>query len=313
MIMRFLKFKFPVLLSFGLLILISGCSNGSKDKSDTGQELVSTDESPEPVVLSDEFKAYWYAGEAELTSYKLEQVRYGEIRDGHAVLIYVTEDFNPEKQVKADNARPENVSVLKLNATKNFNTGIYPYSIMQSSFYPVSNNQHAIKVSGSIQEWCGHVYAQINNREDYEVMSHSYFESEADQDFNLDKAPLENEIWNQLRIDPNSLPQGEIEMIPSLEFLRLKHVEIKPYTVTATLSEGTYMLDYKGLNRTLTITFNPDFPYSIEGWEETIDSGFGADAKALTTRATKMAQLKSPYWARNSNADADMRKTLMLE
>ncbi|MBT8254131.1 MAG: septum formation inhibitor Maf, partial [Bacteroidia bacterium] len=164
-----------------------------------------------------------------------------------------------------------------------------------------------------IQEWCGNVYAQINNREDYEVMSHSYFESEADQDFNLDKAPLENEIWNQLRIDPNSLPQGEIEMIPSLEFLRLKHVEIKPYTVTATLSEGTYMLDYKGLNRTLTITFNPDFPYSIEGWEETIDSGFGADAKALTTRATKMAQLKSPYWARNSNADADMRKTLMLE
>lgn len=40
-----------------------------------------------------QFKDYWYAGKAEITSYKLEQARYGELRDGKAVLVYVTEPF----------------------------------------------------------------------------------------------------------------------------------------------------------------------------------------------------------------------------
>ena len=49
------------------------------------------------------------------------------------VLIFVTEDFSASKQVKLD--RPEKVpsdavKVLKLNATRKFNTGIYPYSIL---------------------------------------------------------------------------------------------------------------------------------------------------------------------------------------
>ena len=30
-----------------------------------------------------------------ISSYKLEQARYGEIRNGKAVLVYVTEDFLP--------------------------------------------------------------------------------------------------------------------------------------------------------------------------------------------------------------------------
>ena len=155
-----------------------------------------------------QFNDYWYAGEAEISAYKLEQARYGELREGTAVLVFVTEPFLPKKQVKADGNNPENISVLKLNATKNFNTGIYPYSIMQSTFYPVANNQHAIKVSCSVQEWCGHAYAQLNNREQFELMSHSYFESEADENFKLEKATIENELWAQLRIDPSTLPVG---------------------------------------------------------------------------------------------------------
>ena len=147
---------------------------------------------PSKFTPGETFNNYWYAGEAEITSYKLEQARYGEIREGNAVLVYVTEPFLPKKQVKADNQKPNNVSVLKLNATKNFNTGIYPYSIMQSTFYPVDNNQHAIKVSASKQEWCGQVYTQINNRNQFEIMSHSYFESEADENFKLEKTILEN-------------------------------------------------------------------------------------------------------------------------
>ena len=50
-------------------------------------------DTPKEKQLSQEFKGYWYAGKAEVSSYKLEQARYGEIREGNAVLVYVTEDF----------------------------------------------------------------------------------------------------------------------------------------------------------------------------------------------------------------------------
>lgn len=264
-----------------------------------------------------QFKKYWYAGEAEITSYELKQARYGEIRDGKAVMIYVTEDFLPDIQVKADQPDKNNIPVLKLNATKKFNTGIYPYAVMQSTFYPVQDNTHAIKVTSAIQEWCGHVYAQINTKEQYEVISHSYFQGEADQSFTLDKAILENELWTKIRIDPKNLPQGELQIIPSLAFTRLKHKSIKAYTATATLNLQNklyvYTIHYPELQRKLEISFTTEFPYSIEGWKETYKSGYGPGAKELTTSATKLKQIKSPYWTKNSNTDESLRKDLELQ
>jgi hypothetical protein len=73
------------------------------------------------------FKDYWYQGKAEITSYKLTQARYGGIYKGTAVNIFVTEDFLPEKQVKADAKNKANIPILKLNSTKNFVTGILSY------------------------------------------------------------------------------------------------------------------------------------------------------------------------------------------
>lgn len=266
--------------------------------------------------LSEDFKTYWYAGDAEITSYKLEQARYGELRNGNAVLIYVTEPFLPGKQVKADGENPENVSVLKLNATKKFLTGIYPYSIMGSTFYPVHDNQHAIKTSLSVQEWCGHVYAQINNRDQFEFTSHSYFEGEADQNFSLDKEILENEIWTKIRIHPKDLPVGDLKVIPSLEYLRLAHKELKAYDATASLSSEngitTYTLMYPGLERTLSINFTSNFPYTIESWSEESKSGFGANAKTLTTTASKIKSIKTAYWGQHDNDDLMLRDSLGL-
>lgn len=261
---------------------------------------------------SQDFKDYWYRGEAEITSYKLEQARYGEIRQGTAVLVYVTEDFLPDIQVKADYKRENTIPVLKLNATKNFNTGIYPYSIMQSTFFPVLNNAHAIKVSSSVQEWCGHAYSQINNRKGFEVISHSYFEGEADENFKLPETYMENEIWTKLRIDPQSLPVGNIEIIPSLEFIRLRHKPIKAYQASASLNSNIYSINYPELERNLKITFNPKFPFDIISWEESFKSGFGSKSKTLLTKATKLKSLKSAYWNKNSNSDEILRETLLL-
>ncbi|GAA3584232.1 septum formation inhibitor Maf [Snuella lapsa] len=270
-------------------------------------------QSTKPQKLSQEFKNYWYSGNAEVSAYKLEQARYSELRNGHAFLIYVTEDFLPSSQVKAEKKTSNSISVLKLNATKKFNTGIYPYSIMQSTFYPVTNNQHAIKVSCSVQEWCGHVYTQLNNRESFNIVSHSYFEGEADNSFKLEKAIIENELWTQLRINPKSLPTGNLLIIPSLEYTRLTHTPIKAYSATALLAKDSYTLSYPELNRKLVIRFNPLFPYDITGWEETFKSGFGSNSKELTTKATKIKSIKSPYWNKNRNKDSTLRKMLHLK
>ncbi|SDQ80453.1 septum formation inhibitor Maf [Flagellimonas zhangzhouensis] len=304
------------LLSLFLVFAFSCKQEAPKPKeTESTAKPISKEKSPKKP-LSEDFKAYWYAGEAEITSYELQQARYGEIRDGKAVLIYVTEPFLPEKQVKADKSNPENISVLKLNATKKFVTGIYPYSIMASTFYPVYDNQNAIKTSLSVQEWCGHVYSQLNNREQFEFTSHSYFEGEADQEFSLEKSNLENEIWNKIRINPTDLPLGEIEMIPSLEFLRLKHQEMKAYSAKAelTTSNGisTYSISYPDLERNLMITFTSDFPFSIESWTEEFNSGFGPNAKKMTTTATKIKTYKSAYWGQNKNRDLGLRDSLGL-
>lgn len=305
-------------LSLFLLLLLS-CgekikSNSSEMAMDHSKEVALTTSPKKP--LSEDFKAYWYAGDAEITSYQLEQARYGEMRDGHAVLIYVTEPFLPKIQVKADQSNPDNVSVLKLNATKKFLTGIYPYSIMSSTFYPVYDNQHALKTSLSVQEWCGHVYSQINNRDQFEFTSHSYFEGEADQNFKLDKQILENELWTKVRIHPEDLPTGNLNVIPSLEYLRLAHKELKAYKATASISTEngitTYTLAYPTLERILRLNFESNFPYSIESWSEEFKSGFGQNAKTLTTKATKIKSLKTAYWGQHDNDDLILRDSLGL-
>ncbi|MBD1262540.1 septum formation inhibitor Maf [Maribacter polysiphoniae] len=298
------------------MILLGSC----KDKNSTKPTALSVTDTKEMEVpkkpLSKEFKDYWYSGNAEITSYSLEQARYGELREGKAVLIYVTEPFLKDKQVKAEQSGPSNIPVLKLNSTKKYLTGIYPYSIMSSSFYPVHDNQHAIKVTFSAQEWCGQVFTQLNNREKYHVTSFSYFEREGDKDITLEKEVLENELWNKIRIDPSGLPLGDFKMIPSMEYVRMSHNVLKPYEAQAflTLDNGinTYKIHYPELQRTLEIHFSSTFPYAIEGWSDSFKSGFGDKAKTMVSKATKIKTLKTPYWRQNGNKDLSLRDTLGL-
>ena len=102
MLKKWLKLGFPIVFSIAICTLIQSCKDKIiKNKkqlamySETDENTVSKNE------LSREFKEYWYAGKAEITSYELEQARYGELRKGNAVLIYVTEPFLSEKQVKS--------------------------------------------------------------------------------------------------------------------------------------------------------------------------------------------------------------------
>jgi len=269
------------------------------------------------------FNDYWFNSEAEITSYKLEQARYGEIHEGSAVLVYVTEPFSAKKQLKADSPGKEDYSVLKLNFTKKFNTGVYPYSMMNSVFLPIGYPQRrAPKVACSVQEWCGHTYVQLNqNEETYDLKAHSYFENEGDQEttINYGDGWTEDALWTRIRTQPESLPTGEnIELIPSLFYCRLAHKEFTTYTANLNKTDAgngmtDYTINYPSLKRTLTIRYENAFPYAIESWEESYTSGWGANAKPLVTKATKINRIKSAYWGRNSVSDAPLRKELGLD
>jgi len=299
-----------MLLPIVAVPFISGCVNG---QTGHGQQL--------DVVKDPQFGDHWYQGQAELSSYDLEQARYGEIHDGTAVLIFVTEDFSKSKHVKLDNpdqAGSDKVNVLKLNYTRNFNTGIYPYSMMTSVFTPVDFQRNTLKVTTSSQEWCGHAFTQLDfDEDDYEGEIYSYFESEGSEtEVDIDATWLEDEIWNLIRLNPDFLPEGNISIIPATMIQRLRHSDLEPVQAEAKLERaGTlsnYLLEFTDRERTLKITFSSDFPYQIQGWEDTYSSGFGNNAQTLTTKATLKKSIMIDYWNKNNPEDEVLRQQLGL-
>lgn len=264
------------------------------------------------------FKNYWYSGKAEVNSYNLQQSRYGETREGKVVLIFVTEDFSKKKQVKLDDlekATNDKVSVLKMNFTKNFVTGIYPYSMMLSVFTPVSRNEspNTLKTTMSSQEWCGHVFTQLNlKNKKYSVQTNSYFEKEGDETSQLKAIWLEDELWNLIRLDPENLPTGQMEIIPGLFFSRLLHVEIAPQSITiakeAQGQEIAYTISMPSQKRMLSIHFQKAFPHKIISWQE----DFIERGKPVQTRAELDKTIVTDYWTKNKNEFIGLRDSLRL-
>jgi hypothetical protein len=273
---------------------------------------------PAPAVDAARFGKYWYQGKAELTRYKLDQARYGEMHPGEAVLIFVTEPFLPDKQVKLERGDPsKGISVLKLNFVRKFFTGIYPYSLMTSTFTPVDfAHTRTLKVASESQEWCGQTFTQLNLRNGrYAGLLRSYFEDEGDREFGFPPAWLEDELWTRIRLAPATLPVGTVEIVPGLQYTRLWHKDVRPEKAEATLrperNENVYTLDYAAIPRKLVIRFEREFPYKIVSWEETQPGAFDG-SPLLTTKAVATGSLYLDYWRRHGNADAHFRKELGL-
>lgn len=275
--------------------------------------------------MNQEFRSYWYEGKAEITSYELDQARYGESRDGEVILVFVTEDFLTEKQVKKEsNTREEDRSVLKLNFIRKFPTGIYDYSMMTSIYTPINQSAFCqpMKLSTSSQEWCGHSWLQLNQKEasSYQLRSYSYFEAEGDVEVKLNTSILEEGLWTQLRINPDLIQVGEQEIFPSTHYLRFAHKALKPYkaVVTKVANNDRYFegknlqalsIFYPELDRSIYIAYEAAFPHEIIGWKE-IYKSWGQEMKTL---ARKKAQLKSAYWGQNGVKDASLRDELKLK
>ncbi len=267
---------------------------------------------------SDSFKSYWYSGKAEVNTYTLDQSRYGEPREGSAALIFVSEDFSKSKHVKLDDpaaAGEDKVTVLKMNFTKNFVTGIYPYSMMLSVFKPINggDHPHAMKAAMSSQEWCGQVFSQINLAgNQFTFTGHSYFEKEGEESFAMESTWLEDELWNQIRLSPEDLPVGEVRIIPGLFFTRLKHSSLKPLRASVTRADSVdqvrYEIKYLDQARNLIIIYQKQFPHQILGWEER----FEERGQFMRTKAVLNKSMLIDYWTKNKNEFLYLRDSLGL-
>lgn len=287
-------------------ILLWGCSSPPPKGKSVGTSTT------KPNRLSREWKSYWFDGTAEISSYKLTQNRYGEARQGKAVMIFVTEDLLKAVQVKANKRSDVSATVLKRNSTKRFLTGIYPYQIMTSTFSWIKNPEPLAKISLSMQEWCGHSYLQVNNREELEFIRHSYFEGEADQELVLGKIATEDGLINQIRLNPEKIVADTLQMLPSLEVLQLNHHPIQAYTaeLSQELKDQKRIIQvyYPQLKRRVIIEAEINFPYAILGWEE----HFFHQGKEVFNQAQRLNTIKTPYWNQNKVRDSLQRQSLQL-
>ena len=270
-------------------------------------------------------KEYWYDGSAEINTYALKQNRYNTLHDGTAMLIFVTEDFLTDTQVKNDRYQNKNsTSVLKKIEQRKFNTGVYDYTMYSTIFTPVEINQYkkSLKVVGSLQDWCGTIYHQYNAQKNgYKVTGHSYFESEGEQNVTVSSGIHEGELYTRLRMNPELLPIGIFDIIPEPIVGMMKHYPLLSYSAEASVSNyngklkggnlKTYTVTVPDLERTLEIVYEAAAPFKIVAFYDSYPSAF--DKQMRTTAAELINHTKMPYWNKNNPSDAELRTALRLD
>ena len=194
----------------------------------------------------------WHDGNAELAGYQLTYPRYGQLRQGSAVAIFVSEPHQPSTGIKPERPGTDALPAFKLNLVEDFPTGVYDYNMMTSAF--VSTVPHdkrpagsLLKTSFSSAEWCGHVYQQVrfSDARAHHV-SHSYFEGEADVDAKLShpqNAFAEDALllWARGLAGPQLEPgqSTEIPLLRASAYARLRHLPVEWDTATLTRQSGT--------------------------------------------------------------------------
>jgi hypothetical protein len=165
-------------------------------------------------------------------------------------LIYVTEPHDRRTWIKDDGVEaPNRVEVMKLIRSVHFLTGIYPYSVMASTFAPVdawgSVRFQPVRVSLDVQEWCGSVSHRVWPAPGrLRSLRLSYFADEGETliDRELPEGTLyEDALPIQLRELDGPFNGGDDWsgwLLPELWRLRASHGPMEPVQASITRSEG---------------------------------------------------------------------------
>ncbi len=271
------------------------------------------------------FWRHWSDGKAELSGYALVQPRYGELRPGRAVMIYVTEPWSRSRGVKVDaydRANPDHTIALKLNAVRKFQTGVYDYSVMTSVFSDPLDRFKPMKITFSMQEWCGSVYEE--DRFDgggASVSLRSYFEGETGEHQLAgdegEEVVSEDALWIALRglgAEGLERPGGEVTLLPAAMDRRFRHVAPSLVASRVTWSEAPSSVEVpagrfevhtarwtRGSGVTCGAQVEAAWPHRLIGWS----CSDGEEAKLTGT--TRMA-----YWGTHGEGDERLLKELGL-
>jgi len=276
------------------------------------------------------FWSHWGDGMAEVAGYDLSYPRYGEIRPGVAVTIFVTETFSDSARVKADPGKHpplDEFPVMKMNLIRDFQTGIYDYNTMLSSFVSLTATGgkpagSATKLTFSSQEWCGQVWQQVLfGLRSAKFTMHSYFDGEADgqREIPYPKEGVSEDalmLWARGMARPELQP-GESRMVQTLLAMqesRESHrqpawlrttLSRSAVSQTVTVPAGAFEVEAwtaereDGLKRTFFV--EKAFPHRIVRWE----TSAGEQAELLGA-----ARLK--YWRLNGKGGEQALKMLGL-
>jgi hypothetical protein len=271
------------------------------------------------------FWDHWGDGKAEIDAYTLAQPRYGELRRGTAVLVYVTETFTQKQRVKSDGGHPDEMPVLKLHEVREFQTGIYDYDVTTSTFVVLDGSLPLgipTKVSMGAQEWCGNVYEQLLFWPDrLERTLHSYFDGEGDRQESM-AVPARAVHADALPILVRGLtgelvsPGGE-RTVPVLDRIldsRFQHEPprfrpttirraAEPESVEAPLGRfevSRFDVETEG-GPTMRFYVEVAAPHRLIGWAR-------SDGEAGWIRGS----VRTPYWQENHEGDEAMLKDLGL-
>lgn len=270
---------------------------------------------------ADAFWRHWSDGQAELNGYRLVQPRYGELREGQAVLVFVTEPFSRSRLVKVDRwdpKDPDQFTALKLNHLRIFQTGIYDYRVMTSVFADPAAGFEPVEVTFTSQEWCGHVFERLTRPGGgAEVVVDSYFEGESGKASVAGPVVIEDAIFIQARGlmsgGPGSFPAGPAATLASALVRRLKHLPANKAATTFTWSGPSEVKVPAGAFTARTLSWpRPDgvgcaldvevaAPHRILGWR--CDDG---------ERAELTGSFRSPYWQQQGEGDEKLLTKLGL-
>jgi len=294
---------------------ILACSPDSQG-GEVGEDVV-------PGTVAPGFWDHWGDGRAEVSAYRLETPRYGQSREGRVTLVFVTEPFDDVQRVKPDGGR-EAYQVLKVNEIRDFQTGIYDYNVMTSTFLRLDGAApwgEPVKVSMTMQEWCGHVYEHVLPREDgLHWTQHSYFDGEADRQLDLGRRPsgvLADALPALVRglLEPEVEP-GTARTVDGLSTLvsgRLAHrtprwseltLRVADDTHPMTTPAGTFEVrDTTTRHDGVTTTWHVEVaePRRIVGWER-------SDGEVAELVGTD----RLAYWQRNREGDERALQSLGL-
>ncbi len=267
----------------------------------------------------DAFWQHWSDGKAELNGYDLWQPRYGELRHGRAVLIYVTEPYSRSRRVKVDRVDPndpDQLTVLKLNHVRKFQTGVYDYSAMTSVFADPNAGFRPLTVRFSMQEWCGLMDDTVTV-EPGRLRQHanSYFDGESGGVTVPGDALPADAVFITARtlagtVGTAPLPQT---LVPDALYRRLRHQPFRPYPAQArwgaprqvTVPAGDFTVrDFhyaRPDGSTCALHVEVAQPHRIIGWA--CSDGEKAQLRGST---------RAPYWQQHGEGDAAQLRAIGL-